>query len=126
MHYFIALHKMLAWLTKQLEYLTMLKKLIFSAVSIFSVSLVLAAVNLNTATADELEALPGIGKAKAAAIVEYREQNGGFKNKEELKQVKGIGDKIYEQVEKEIEVAPVKNTPKPQAAKPAVKNTEKK
>lgn len=104
----------------------MLKKLIFSAVSVFGVSLALAAVNLNTATADELEALPGIGKAKAAAIVEYRTQNGGFKNKEELKQVKGIGDKIYEQVEKEIEVAPAKNTPKPQAAKPAVKKDEKK
>ena len=104
----------------------MLKKLIFSAVSVFGVSLALAAVNLNTATADELEALPGIGKAKAAAIVEYRKQNGGFKNKEELKQVKGIGDKIYEQVEKEIEVAPAKNTPKPQAAKPATKKDEKK
>ena len=104
----------------------MLKKLIFSAVSVLGVSLAMAAVNLNTATADELEALPGIGKAKAAAIVEYREQNGGFKNKEELKQVKGIGDKIYEQVEKEVEVAPVKNEPKPKTAKSAVKKDEKK
>ncbi|MBO4576684.1 MAG: helix-hairpin-helix domain-containing protein [Neisseriaceae bacterium] len=103
-----------------------MKKLIFSAVSVLGVSLAMAAVNLNTATADELEALPGIGKAKAAAIVEYREQNGGFKNKEELKQVKGIGDKIYEQVEKEVEVAPVKNEPKPKTAKPAVKKDEKK
>ena len=104
----------------------MLKKLIFSAVSVFGVSLALAAVNLNTATADELEALPGIGKAKAAAIVEYRTQNGGFKSKEELKQVKGIGDKIYEQVEKDIEVTPTKTTPKPKAAKPAVKKETKK
>ena len=104
----------------------MLKKLIFSAVSVFGVSFALAAVNLNTATADELEALPGIGKAKAAAIVEYREQNGGFKNKEELKQVKGIGDKIYAQVEKEVEVAPVKTEPKPKAAKPVVEKDEKK
>ena len=103
----------------------MLKKLIFSTVSVLGVSFAMAAVNLNTATADELEALPGIGKAKAAAIVEYREQNGGFKNKEELKQVKGIGDKIYEQVEKEVEVAPTKNISKPQTAKPAVKKTDK-
>ena len=103
----------------------MLKKMIFSAVSVFGVSLALAAVNLNTATADELEALPGIGKAKAAAIVEYRTQNSGFQSKEELKQVKGIGDKIYAQVEKEVEVAPVKNEPKPKAAKPATKKDEK-
>ena len=104
----------------------MLKKLIFSAVSVLGVSWVLAGVNLNTATADELEALPGVGKAKAAAIVEYREQNGGFKSKEELKQVKGIGDKIYAQVENEIEITPAKNTPKPQSAKPATKKDDKK
>jgi competence protein ComEA len=49
-------------------------------------------VNVNTADADELaEALKGVGKSKAAAIVEYRDQNGAFKHVDELVNVKGIG-----------------------------------
>ncbi len=49
-------------------------------------------VNINTATAEELEALKGIGKAKAQAIVTYREQFGEFESLEELMDVKGIGE----------------------------------
>lgn len=48
-------------------------------------------VNINTATAAELESLPGIGPAKAAAIIRYRENNGPFRNAEDLAQVSGIG-----------------------------------
>ena len=51
-------------------------------------------LDLNTATEAELRALPGIGEAKAAAIVAYREAHGGFSSVEELLQVKGIGEKI--------------------------------
>ena len=65
-----------------------------------------AAVNLNTATKDELIALPGIGPAKAQAILDYRTANGGFKSVEELKDVKGIGAKRFEKLKAELAVTP--------------------
>lgn len=51
----------------------------------------LAAVNINTATQSELEAVKGVGPAKAKAIISYREANGGFKSLDELDNVKGFG-----------------------------------
>ncbi|HWP30910.1 MAG TPA: helix-hairpin-helix domain-containing protein [Fimbriimonadales bacterium] len=50
-------------------------------------------ININTATEQELEELPGIGPVTAKRIVEYRLQTGGFKNVEQLLEVKGIGPK---------------------------------
>jgi comEA protein len=55
-------------------------------------------LSLNTVTAIELEDLPGIGPVLAERIIEYREQNEGFRSLEELKRVKGIGDKLYQRV----------------------------
>jgi competence protein ComEA len=56
-----------------------------------------APVNINTASADTLAAeLNGIGAAKAAAIVAYRESNGPFKKLEDLVRVKGVGSKTLE------------------------------
>ncbi|AQZ80647.1 transporter [Acinetobacter calcoaceticus] len=53
-------------------------------------------VHLNQANIDELQKLKGIGEKKAQAIVEYRQKNGGFKNIDEFKNVKGIGPVIFE------------------------------
>ena len=74
-----------------------------------------AAVNLNTATRDELVALPGIGPAKAQAILDYRAQHGGFRSIDELKEVKGIGAKRYEKLKAELTVTPMRTA----AARPA-------
>lgn len=62
-----------------------------------------ARVNVNSATADELAGLPGIGPAKARAIVEHRNTEP-FHKPEDLRKVKGIGDKLYDQVKDRITV----------------------
>jgi competence protein ComEA len=54
-----------------------------------------AAVNLNTASVAQLETLPGIGRATAERIVEYRQKNGGFRKAEELMNVRGVGEKSF-------------------------------
>lgn len=63
-------------------------------------------LDLNMATAAELEQLPGIGPAKARAIVEYRSTHRGFKNVEQLREVSGIGPKLYERLEPLVAVVP--------------------
>ena len=52
-------------------------------------------INLNTATAAQLETLPGIGARTAQLIVEHRQKNGNFKKVEELMNIKGIGEKSF-------------------------------
>ncbi|TVV43323.1 ComEA family DNA-binding protein [Thalassolituus sp. C2-1] len=54
------------------------------------------AVNINTATAEQLSQLDGIGKAKAEAIIVYRQQHGQFKSLDDITQVKGIGKAILD------------------------------
>ncbi len=62
-------------------------------------------VDINTATASELaENLKGVGEAIAKRIIDYRNKNGGFANIDELKKVKGIGDKIFENIKNNIYV----------------------
>jgi comEA protein len=55
-------------------------------------------ININTASADSLELLPGIGPVYADKIVEYRSQQGGFSSLEELAHVRGIGKKTVEKI----------------------------
>jgi competence protein ComEA len=70
-----------------------------------------AALNLNTATKDELVALPGIGPAKAQAIIDYRNQHGPFKSVDEIRKVKGIGEKLFLQIKPELAIgAPARGT----------------
>ena len=65
-------------------------------------------VNLNTATVAQLEDLPGIGKATAERIVEYRTKNGGFKKIEDLMNVRGVGEKSFLSLKDLIMVSPPK------------------
>jgi competence protein ComEA len=67
-----------------------------------------AVLNLNTATAAQLEALPGIGKATADRIVEYRQKSGGFKKVEDLMNVRGIGEKNFLKLKPLITVTPAR------------------
>jgi competence protein ComEA len=60
-------------------------------------------VNINTATIEQLKTLNGVGDSKAKSIIEYREQNGGFKSKEDIKNVTGIGEKMFERIKEQIE-----------------------
>ena len=59
-------------------------------------------ININTATQSELELLSGIGPSMASKIIDYREKSGKFKNKEDIKNVPGIGSSKYEAIKDEI------------------------
>lgn len=59
-------------------------------------------VNINTATVEELKTLKGVGEKKAEAIIEYRKKNGSFQTKEDLMKVRGIGKKLFESFQERI------------------------
>jgi competence protein ComEA len=67
-----------------------------------------AIVNLNTASATDLEGLPGIGAKTAARIVEYRQKNGPFKKVEELMNVRGVGEKNFLKLKPQLTIAAAK------------------
>ena len=61
-------------------------------------------ININQASLEELDKLPGIGPAYAQKIIDWRDQNGDFSNIEEIKNIKGIGDKTFEKLKDLISV----------------------
>lgn len=55
-------------------------------------------ININTATKEELESISGLGESKANSIIKYREEFGNFKSIEDIKNVTGIGESLYEKI----------------------------
>lgn len=69
---------------------------------------IVGTVNINTASAADLEGLPGIGAKTAQRIVDYRQKNGPFKKIEELMNVRGVGEKNFLKLKGQISVAAAK------------------
>ncbi|MCA1063473.1 helix-hairpin-helix domain-containing protein [Rossellomorea sp. AcN35-11] len=61
-------------------------------------------ININTASQEEFETLPGIGPAKASSFVQYREENGPFSSIDDIKNISGIGEKTFEKLKEYISV----------------------
>jgi competence protein ComEA len=68
-------------------------------------------INLNTATAADLQNLPGIGEKTALRIIDYRQKKGPFKKIEELMNVQGIGEKSFLKIRAQITVSASANAP---------------
>lgn len=96
-----------------------MKRLIsFLAIALSSSHVAFAAVNINTASVEELDAVKTISPAKAKAIVEYRTNNGPFKSLDELKKVKGFGEKSVNKLTGELTVSETgSEAPKPSTSK---------
>lgn len=85
-----------------------MKSLLFAVLILFGLTFnAMAAVDLNTATAVELESVKGIGPAKAQAIIDYRKANGSFKAVDDLTNVKGFGKKSVDNLRNDLSVGKV-------------------
>ena len=93
-------------LTKLLPYLEMIgdSAEVKSFLSSEGAKAITKKININTASLYELTSLQGVGEKKAQAIIEYREEMGSFKKKDEIKNVKGIGKSIYKKIKGKIKV----------------------
>jgi competence protein ComEA len=104
-----------------------MKKLValFAALVAYA-GMALAAVNINSATKEQLESLDGIGPVKAQAIIDYRKKNGPFKSLEDLKKVDGIGDATFEKVKKDVALSGTTTIPAAAKKEEAKKEEPKK
>jgi competence protein ComEA len=91
-----------------------MKRFIIALAALLFCGSSIAAINLNTATKDELVALPGIGPAKAQAIVDYRNQHGPFRSVDEIRKVKGIGEKLFISIKPELSIGAASRAPSAQ------------
>ncbi|HRE12878.1 MAG TPA: helix-hairpin-helix domain-containing protein, partial [Usitatibacteraceae bacterium] len=89
-----------------------MKKLValFAALVAYA-GMAFAAVNINSATKEQLESLDGIGPVKAQAIVDYRKKNGPFKTLEDVKKVDGVGDATFDKIKKDIALSGTTTVP---------------
>lgn len=81
----------------------------------------IATIDINTASAEELTQLKGVGPSHAAGIVVFREKNGPFKNPEDLIQVPGIGQKTFEKNKDLIVVGPPEKKLSQKGKNPSIK-----
>ena len=88
-----------------------MQRILLFIVALFFSAMALAAVNINTATKEELEALPGIGPVKAQAIMDYRKANGPFKTTEDVMKVSGIKEGEYGKLKGLISVSGAMTVP---------------
>jgi len=94
-----------------------MKKLVLALVLWFAFTgAALAAVNINTATKDELVTLKGIGDKKAQAIIDYRKKNGDFKSVDDLEKVEGIGPGTMKQIRSQLSTTGKTTIDKPEKA----------
>lgn len=104
----------------------MLKRILFALFAFLSLGMAIAAVDINRAGEQELQALKGIGATKAKAIVQYRTENGPFKSIEDLRKVRGFGGKgaAFDKIKDQITVS--SDDGKQKVAQPVLKEKERK
>jgi len=95
-----------------------MKRLLLALVLWFAASgAALAAVNINTATKEELTSLKGVGDKRAQEIIDYRKKHGNFKSVDELEKIPGIGPGLMKQIRSDVTVTGKTSIDKPAKAK---------